>query len=426
MPRLIDSPFLNNTTKLTGHGAYSLYSYENACWYRQYDTNPARSLQFGTGAFTVECWIYCTYNNPNVGIAGKGSGNSTAGSGWSFWIDGSGYLRWDDNSTAINSSPNNPLTPGGWYHVAAVRVSTLPNQFGMFINGAVAFTGTLTTNYNQTDWFALFASRNAQYVSYGYIAGLRVSGVARYTPGNAFNTTVYPDNGAVTFCDTSMAVDANTWLLYGTTGTDEPGGAYEHYADKGTARHLAPRRTGNELRYGNMHPYSRMGYSWRSWRDANQSKLCMTDVGTNFTFGTGDFSIEWWMKWTVTDNWYGTNYWRIISCWKASFNDNHFRIRMNQAGAVEVEYGGRPLLLDNEYAVGHNMHNWHHMCLQRTSGKLALYTQGRKVAECVFTDSLAAPNADGITGGINWFNDSYSNLAWQSQFYGSITYIRIL
>lgn len=424
--RVIDSPFLNNTTKLTGHGAYSLYSYENACWYRQYDTNPVRNFQFGTGAFTVECWVYITINNRNIAIAGKGSGNSTSGSGWSFWVNGSGYLVFDADSTAITAVVN-PLEPGGWYHVAAVRSSTLPNQFGMFVNGLPTYTGTLTNNFTQTDWLAVFASRNAQYVSYGYIAGLRISGVARYTPGNSFNSTVEPDNGAVTFCDTSMAVDSNVWVLYGTTGTDEPGPAYEHYGDKGTIRMSAPRRYSNELRYGSMHGYSRFGYSWRSWRDASQSKIALTDNGSgNFTFGTGDFSMEWWQKWTVTDNWYGTNYWRIITCWKTSFNDNHFRMRMNQTGSIEVEYGGRPLFNDNEFNQGINHDNWHHVCLQRTSGKLALYVQGRKVGECVFTDSLAAPTADGVSGGINFFNDSYSNLAYTSQYYGSITDIRIL
>ncbi len=425
--RVIDSPFLNNTTKLTGHGAYSLYSYENACWYRQYDTNPVRNFQFGTGAFTVECWVYITINNRNIAIAGKGTGNSTSGSGWSFWVDGSGYLRWDSDSTAINTSPTNPLEPGGWYHVAAVRVSTLPNQFGLFVNGLPTYTGTLTANYNQTDWLAVFASRNAQYVSWGYIAGFRISGVARYTPGNSFNATVEPDNGGVTFCDTSMAVDANTWVLYGTTGTDEPGPAYEHYGDKGTNRSSAPRRNSNELRYGTQHGVSRSGYSWRTWRDASQSRICLTDNGAgNFTFGTGDFSMEWWLKWVVTDDWYGTNFWRIITCWKASFNDNHFRMRMNQAGSIELEYGGRPLMNDNLHSQGINMQNWHHICLQRTSGKLALYVQGTKIGEIVFTDSLGAPNSEGVTGGINFMNDSFSNLAYTSMYLGNITDIRIL
>ena len=425
--RTIDSPFLNNTTKLTGNGAYSLYSYENACWYRQYDTNPTRTFQFGTGPFTVECWVYLTTNTYNIGIAGKGSGNTSSGAGWSLWIDGSGYLRWDTDSTAINTSPNLPMTGGAWYHVAACRSSTLPNAFSLYVNGLVAYTGTLTANYNQTDWVAIFASRNAQYVANGYLCGLRISGVARYTPGNSFNSSLEPENGAVTFLDTSMAVDSNVWVLYGAVGNDEPGPAYEHYADKGAMRHGAPRRTGSELRYGSMHPYGRAGHSWKHWRDNGAGKIALTDNGSgNFTFGTGDFSIEFWLKWNVTENWYSTNFWRIISVWKTSFNDNHFRIRQNASGAIEVEYGGRPLLTDIEFSPGTNYHNWFHFCLQRTSGKLAMYIQGKKTAECVLTDNLAAPTADGVSGGINFLNDSFSNLAYNNGYHGSITDIRIL
>jgi hypothetical protein len=423
--RIIDSPFLVNTAKLTGNGAYSLAPHqEGNPYYRVYDVNPARNLQFGTGQFTVECWVYLIVNDgSNRGIMGKGTGNDTSGTGWSFWIDSSGYLRWSDVNASLNSSPNNSMTQGAWYHVAAARVNTLASGFGMWVNGAVAYTGTVSTNYNNTDYAIILNSRNAQFNSYMYYAGLRVSGTARYTPGTPFGTTVEPSSGAVTFLDTSMTVDANTWMMFGTTannGATLPAGIFDYLIDYGTTRYVFPRRANNELRTGIGSPTHRHGHSGLMYRDSSQDKISIVDSGTNFTFGTGDFSMEFWCyNRNFNEFQYFTTTYNYLLSLRSGYTDTQFAIRQNYQGKLEVWYAGRIILLDNYTLLRHFV--WTHICLQRVNGMLAFYVNGRKRSEVVFTASLAAPQNSRIVIG----NDQYSGTDYSRRFNGAFCDFRV-
>lgn len=414
--RMIDSPFLNNTVMLTGNGSGSLYDWDRNNWYRVYDHNSSAALartgfdlRFGTSAFTVEAWVYITADRGDCAIAGKGTGNDTSGSGWSFWIDGSGYLRWSDNSVSINSSPNNPLRTCSWYHVAASRAGTGASQFNMYVNGGSTFQGTVSTNYTDTAPLRLFASRNEQYVHMGYICGLRISRVARYTGTTSF------DVDTTTFIDNSMTVDANTMLLIGTCGNNENTNGFEHWFDSGTLRHGAPVRFANEVEEGSQHPYERRGHSIGVYPSGTQ-RLFIADAGTNFNFGTGDFSIEFWFRSGYQEE--DTTTFRTLMCSQTNYNDTGLWIRLTHRRSYEVHTGNNIRLTDNLHY--NTAFLWNHMVIQRVNGQFALYINGKKRHEIMYTSNITSP-----IGGLSFFNAASSNHYNNNLFIGYVADIRV-
>ena len=420
MFRFQDSPFLyvdntttpvvsNRTTMLTGNGAHSLYFWNTDCYLKVWDvqTNPTLSLQFGTNQFTVEAWVYGAYNSwqPN-GIIGKGSGNSNpvSGSGWSLWINGSGFVVWDDNSSQIVTTTN-ALQVGSWYHIAASRTGTGSNQFYIYVNGNLTYQGTLATNYTQTDFLCIGGTRNQQYLWNGYLSGIRISNIGRYsgalTPFNVESTS--PN-----FKDTSMTVDANTVLLVGTTGTSEPANGHSHYREFGQSG-MAPVRFSNEI-LAHLSPYSRSGHSYATYRD-DRERVRVTQNGSNYAFGTGDFSIEMWMSSRHMYDGADNTTWRNIWSTQSTYNDAGLSLRANGRNGIELHGNNNVILCAYEYWWRHGSF-WAHICVQRTNGALALYVNGRKLDETVYTTSITCPANEFFMPGCQSPNMAYGSNHW--------------
>ena len=146
---------------------------------------------FGTGNFTVECWIYAT--NPNVSpiYEGRNSGASgaagftlTAFSSSSITIFAGGYLIQSTGTTYVNI----------WTHVAVVKSGATTT---LYINGISA--GTTTGITNITDQSVIigggrYASDSTITASFtGYIDDFRITkGYARYTTTFTPPTSAFP------------------------------------------------------------------------------------------------------------------------------------------------------------------------------------------------------------------------------------------
>ena len=513
MTRRIDSPFYTYSEQ-TGHGVGAIATRDRDSWIKVNDTVSGNtSLRFGTGNFTVEAWI-CPQANIGIQntICGKGSG------GWTFWVNYDGYLVWRDGGTDYASTDlRHRISSGAWQHVAAVRTSTGADGFKMYVNGLMIYSGTLSTNYSDTDPLYLLTDSNASFESCsGMVAGLAISKIARYNPtavstgvtatddtgiitcgsttgfipgdivtftgsqgdintgqywiysvlnstqftvsdsqdGGQFVTSTSSGSGSLTasltpefsvsgtaFIDTQMTVDANHSLLIGTCGTNPIVNSQPGIIDRGDAR-VTLWREGNEIRIGGGAPSYRHGSSlW--FRDAGQHPMKAFVNSSNpndFTFGTNDFSIEFWaanFRATWEEN---TN--DIILDTRAAWNDSGIRIRKCPGLAFDVLTRGKIVLTSNnsrcnEYARTVNgtalwgtryLPNgmfapkvWTHVCIQRTSNNLALYINGVKNTETYYTGAINTPLGKIIIG-----NSEYgSSSDYNSGYYGWLSDIRI-
>ncbi len=163
-------------------------------------TNSSNDFAFGTGDFTVECWIYSSdvssatqrgflqtsdtsgglKTSYTTGILLYQGGNSSGG-------PLNGGLSANVAGTNIGSTTG-VITTNTWYHIALVRNSGTST---LYVNGTSVGSGTTTGNCSGT-YLAIGGYYNTSYLYQGYLDELRITkGVARYTGSFSVPTTEF-------------------------------------------------------------------------------------------------------------------------------------------------------------------------------------------------------------------------------------------
>jgi hypothetical protein len=154
------------------------------------------ALDFGTGDFTVECWVrsiaaLTSYSVQFAHICGKGNGVVIGTYALAFYQS---KITFFSNQSLVKLGTS-ILTNNTWYHFATCRSgSTLK----LFVDGMEEYSGTDTTNYTSSQSFNAgdrqASDSSAQYPLNGYIDDLRITkGVARYTANFTPPTAPFPD-----------------------------------------------------------------------------------------------------------------------------------------------------------------------------------------------------------------------------------------
>lgn len=385
--RTVEGPLRSNVTLEQDFGYNSAFAYStNANKYNIHDTNPNNtSLRFGTNPFTVEAWI-CPNNagTGTVGIAGKGTLNSGAAgaSGWNLYANSSAVV-WDDGQSVISGRGTFTINPGEWHHVAAVREGTGSGQFKIYVDGIQATTtvSTVSTNYTQTANLFLMSTRNNQYNTRGWVSGIRISNVARYWSNTVSNTD---------FIANTMVVDTNTLLLMATSGNSRPRSITPSWTNHGTYKtDVIRHRSTTEHRHGGHNPINRQGSKMaRSFLGTAQNSYIASSTA-DLDFGTGDFSIEFWMS--VRTKLVTTDYDYLIET-RATFNDSGIAIRYGYGNMDGIHVLSANTFILGDTLTGQDIRQWRHVCVQRTNGSLALYVNGKKSQETRWTAAIDSTN----------------------------------
>jgi hypothetical protein len=142
------------------------------------------NLQFGTGDFTIEGWIYLTTLGSERSIFAKGTSNT----GWAFNLNSANKLMWLSTTSAYVAAT--AISANTWYHVAATREN---GTLRLFLNGSLDLTqASLTTDYNQTNNLQIGLSRDGSWPWVGYLDDLRITkGLARYTSSFTPTTSAF-------------------------------------------------------------------------------------------------------------------------------------------------------------------------------------------------------------------------------------------
>lgn len=143
---------------------------------------------FGTSVFTVELWLYLSATGSACGLVGKG----TATTGWLVSTNASNNVVFTFGTSTITSTGT--ISGTTWAHVAVVREGTGTNQTKIYINGTNDGTGTVSTNFNQTNAIYVGADRTGGSALNGNIDDLRITrGIARYTANFTPRNTPFPN-----------------------------------------------------------------------------------------------------------------------------------------------------------------------------------------------------------------------------------------
>ena len=183
-------------------------------------TSSSSNYALGSGAYTVETWVYITGTSATYGFGVFGTYYTTLG--WSLTLNRStggpiGVYWISGGAGQITTSAY--VSSNVWVHIAVVRTSTATNGTVVYVNGTAVATGTDATNDTYVN--NLYIGNQGPGSTYfpGYISNARlVNGTAVYTsnftppttPLTAITNTQFLSCQNNTFIDNSTNAAAIT------------------------------------------------------------------------------------------------------------------------------------------------------------------------------------------------------------------------
>ena len=190
--------------------------------------SPSADYQFGSGQFTIECWVYATTSNTSNYIMHTGIGGSGVGA-WGLYYNSStpalAFIYSTDGSTNTSISGTYTLPLNTWTHIAAdYDGSTCRVYAGGVVIASSTLSGAL---YATTQELAIGDDNHTDSSPWnGYIDEVRVTkGVARYAGAFTAPSAAFPAYGTSPQPETSGAAGTgnatNASITYNLT-TYEP------------------------------------------------------------------------------------------------------------------------------------------------------------------------------------------------------------
>jgi hypothetical protein len=351
-------------------------------------------LEFGSGDFTVEAWIYPTSNSGMRTIFSK-TVNGT--SPLLFTVNG-GNVVYYLSSTGTTHNIASGVSVGSvslntWSHVAISRSGSTVRAF---VNGT-AGTST-TTSASLVDNTGLvrigsnFYVNPVEYFS-GYIDDLRISRFARYVSNFTPPTAALPTTASSTVADPYYGY---TSLLLHMDGSNTS----TNFVDSGPSA-LTVTRTGTPAISTSQSKYGGSSVALSGTTDR-------LDVASNtlFAFGTGDFTVEFWL------------YFNSVSTAQTSF------VNVNVAGGFSCYWTGSLYysVPANNFVVSNrsvgqfqstwipSANTWYHVAISRSGTNLRVFINGVQLGSTATssTSYIQGPlQIGGSTDGAGWTVNGY-------------------
>ncbi len=357
-------------------------------------TPDSADWSFGSGDFTVEAWVYLI-STASIRVIVAQSQNASIGSeAFDLYVDSTGAVKATAyySGTLLETTTTSTITVNTWNHIAYVRRG---NVFTTYINGVsgVSATQTGVTINNSARTLTIGSFDGGGSVWRGFIDDLRITkGVARYT-GNFTPTTVsFPD-----YVQGSQPVygdpywDYVTLLMHGESFNDEKGHLPTIYGN--TAAATANSKFGGKcLRFDGTGDYVSFASS------------------SDFSFGTGDFTLEFWLNCTRVGN--------VID-----YASNTPNLYFDGSGNLIFYASGASRITTSAVVAN----TWQHVALCRIGTSTRLFIDGVQVGS-TYTDTIDYSNTvhyigsnNGGTGGLTGYIDDLRITKGFARYTGTFT-----
>jgi hypothetical protein len=312
------------------------------------------ALQFGSGDFTIEAWIYPTVLAfGDVFSKGDYGGGATAGY-FEFRKTDTNAMSFYSNNTGTALTTSSTMQLSNWSHVAVSRSGTTVR---IFINGVLCASGTDSTTYSNTGLSAIGAASQTSYTNFfdGYISNLRVvKGTAVYTTNFTPSTTALTaiSGTSLLTCQNNRFIDNSTNAFTLTANGNVAVQAYSPFAPTSA--------------------YSAATVGGSGYFDGSGDALLLAD-SSQFTLGTNNFTVEAWVYPTTT----GVQ--RIISGQSnsgASGSTISYWLDINSSNQprILIWSGATDYTATSSVAVSSNQ--WVHIAGVRNGNTLSIYVNG--------------------------------------------------
>ena len=343
-------------------------------------TVPSTStVAFGTGAFTVEAWVYIL-STGDRGIFQTGGSHfpTTASASSAIQITSSG-TKWAmyANNTSYQSTVTYSLNR--WYHVALVRGTN--SYTTLYVDGTAVVGVADGANYSGTylGIGAIYGAASAQCFN-GYIRDFRVvKGTAVYT--SAFTPPTEP-----------LTAITNTSLLT----------CHLPYIADGSTNGHAITVNGNT----NVKPYSPYDYNSYSEGsnggslifDGNDDYLTITR-STDLNFGTDDFIVEAWVYMESNAGTSSASH-TIYSDWPSN-GARQVLLRVVESSGQKLQAlceDGSANITTLTGTSTFPLNQWKYVSVEKIGTTLTLRLDGSSEASATVSDTVGTPSANPSVG----------------------------
>jgi hypothetical protein len=367
----------------TTQGSVTPY-WPNGRWSNYFSSSSAlynasvSSMNFGSAnAFTIEAWL----NWPAAS-----SGNETY-----FEFTGTQRMILGRSTTGFRAYWNGTekgaaytFATNTWYHIAVVRNST---TVSFYINGALLTSFTETQNWSSVTRVNIGINSDLAEPMTGYVSNLRVvNGTAVYT-------------GVFTTPTTPLTAITNTQLL-----TCQSNGFKDNSTNNYTLTAGGTTRTQAFQPFSPVAAYTPAAYGGSMYFNGSSDYIYVTTPGTTaFNFGTGNFTIEFWINVI-------TNGGIFKAIWSNRGSDASSIFLGYTSSAQLVYFRGGQLITD---ATALQLNSWNHVALVRSGTVITMYKNGVSVGSVTDTTNLTGTNS--YIGQENTIGSTYLN-AYISNF----------
>ena len=349
----VDSSTNNFTITRNGNTTQGTFTPYGSNWSNYFDGSSfetvagSTNLQFGTGDFTIECWV--NFNSVSGGNYLDMRPASTNGAYPNLYVSSGTLAYYVSSADRITGGT---VTTGTWYHIALCRSGTSTK---LFLNGTqIGSTYTDSNNYNcgtnrpmvGGNGFSGSANFN------GYVSNFRfVKGTALYT------STFVPPTSPLTaisgtsllFCQSNRFLDVSS-SAYVVTTSGSP-----------SIQRFSP--------FSPTTAYSTSVIGGSGYFDGSGDYLSVSNTGL---FGSGDWTFECWVNAPVgqTDK-------PIIDARNSaggSGSTTGFTITMITSTEIRVWSNGEKIRATANY-----VNQWLHIALVKSGSTTTMYFNGVSV-----------------------------------------------
>ena len=386
----------NNHTVSTGsmanyiyQGTFSPFSAEDGKWCIQlsgtndvmYVPGAQAGLGFGTGAYTIEMWIWVNDTGEAHLFDTTNNGFNSPAQRIRLYLDSNTRLAFKEGTT-VKGSASSQIPMYQWVHVAVSRES---NHTRGYVNGVQVFDFTGAHN--------IAAPYSTAYIGgYGQCLDGKISNV-RVVKG----TAVYSGSSGFTVPTEPLTAITNTQLL--TCCTNRMKDKSTNNIDV-TLYYMASVKPFSPFKPSG--PYDPAVNGGSAFFIGSAQNALIASHATQFDFGTNDYCIEFWVyplavfgNWTLYADLAGTNnYW-------GAFMDSGLTVHT----ASLDRYSGSASEVPELFA-------WSHLVYMNTGGVNNWFINGKSVYYA--TDNFTHADATGIRFGASDNYNTYQLKGWMS------------
>ena len=386
-------------------GSFSPFSTEEGKWGVLFEEDNSDFLSlnnsdfsFGTGDYTVECFVLFTGNDSTSGGIFQTANSGTDGSSPAMALrDTTGLTIYTSSGQKITGD-NGTFALGVWYHLAFVRASSVVKVYkdGSLVTWNDGTTSVAdTTNITNTG-FAVGRYYSNSYTLDGYISNFRVvKGMAVYTGAFSKPTTPLTDitNTVLLTCRNNRFMDAssegNTVSIGAGTPKVQPFSPFAPSAE---------------------YDASTMGGSGH-FANATSDSISLSD--SSLALGNGDFTIEGWF-------YFDGNYSAGVGLFQQENGLNGPALGWWPGGSNGWQFYYGSGTWNHATGATATMFEWTHIAYVRSSGVVNLYVNGVKATSDI-SDSTNYASTNFAIG--QFYSSGYTMEGYISNFKVSLNAI---